>query len=897
MEKKEVVDFFKSKKVQWAIVGILFLIILITSVNIRTSNLDLLKDTTTGEYIPLALDPFYFLRMAETIVDQGGLPECDAMRFNPVECASWHPEILSKAVVVLYDVSNIFGDYSLRYIDVISPVIFFGMGLIVFFILIYILTKNKFLAFLASAFLAFNGGYLYRTMAGFSDHEAIGMVSFFIALTIYAISIIALDSKKNNLRKSLLAGGFLGLGTLLTYASWSGVTTFLFIIIPLSFFIVWLMKVQNSKNKLATSKNLLIFYVSWISFSILLAPLLNRTFSNMFNLFLGSTNILSLGILLFILIDFFLIFYNVKMFKKIDRTFLSLIGLVIIGSIGLFLVGKNPMEMGLRIIQYLIQPFAEGRFGATVAENAQPFLSDWMGQVGKGIFWLFFFGVISFGLKISRGVKKSGERYLFFGAFSLMVVGIIFSKYAPDSIFNGNNFISQATYIITLMIFWIYFFYLYSKKEINISGRDAIIFGVIFYTIIAGRAAARVFFAITPFVCFMSAYLIFELKDLYFRQKDNLFKILVLSLLILGLFVGGISLLNSYEGVSQQAQYTGPSANQQWQNAMSWTRENTPEGSVFSHWWDYGYWVQYLGERPTIADGGHFQGAEDGNHKIGRYLLTTPNPETAYSYIRSMEIDYLLIDQTDLGKYSAYSKIGSDDSWDRFSTLPLGILDNSQVTESEEFVNLVYNVQGIVDEDIRYTLDDGREIFLPGTSFTPNGQPLPKSYIIGILLSHNKESVKQPEGVFYYNGIQYRIPLRYVYINGEIVDFKTGLDSVAYIFPALKEQNGRISVDNLGAISYLSSKVQNSLFARVYLMNNVFGDYDHLKLIHSEDDRVVRSLKAQQFFEGDILFYNGFRGPIKIWETNYPKDTPVHEEFYEFIDFGERGFGSLDELF
>jgi len=39
---------------------------------------------------------------------------------------------------------------------------------------------------------------------------------------------------------------------------------------------------------------------------------------------------------------------------------------------------------------------------------------------------------------------------------------------------------------------------------------------------------------------------------------------------------------------------------------MSWVRENTNPGEVFVHWWDYGYWVEYLGERPTLADGGHF---------------------------------------------------------------------------------------------------------------------------------------------------------------------------------------------------------------------------------------------------------------------------------------------------
>ena len=41
----------------------------------------------------------------------------------------------------------------------------------------------------------------------------------------------------------------------------------------------------------------------------------------------------------------------------------------------------------------------------------------------------------------------------------------------------------------------------------------------------------------------------------------------------------------------------------QWQKAMSWVRANTPESAVFAHWWDYGYWLQSIGERATILDG------------------------------------------------------------------------------------------------------------------------------------------------------------------------------------------------------------------------------------------------------------------------------------------------------
>ena len=114
-------SFFKDKKTLNILIIILFLVLLIGGTGIRLQNLELLKDSTTGEYIPLALDPFYFLRVAETGLEYGfnNMPNFDAMR-QPFEVA-WHSEILPKVLVMMYKVANFFGDYSLQHIDVLYP--------------------------------------------------------------------------------------------------------------------------------------------------------------------------------------------------------------------------------------------------------------------------------------------------------------------------------------------------------------------------------------------------------------------------------------------------------------------------------------------------------------------------------------------------------------------------------------------------------------------------------------------------------------------------------------------------------------------------------------------------------------------------------------------------------
>jgi len=190
-----VFSFFQNKKVQNVIIIVLLLSILIFTSMIRLQNLPLLVDSTTGEYIPLALDPFYWLRISETIAE-GGLPNADLMRYPSLQ-VGFSNEILPNVVVFLHKIVSPFSDVTLQYIFVISPVIFFVLGLIAFFFLIFVLT-NKWIALISSFFLAIIPTYLYRTMVGFADHESIGMFAFFLALLCYSLSIKFLDKGERN---------------------------------------------------------------------------------------------------------------------------------------------------------------------------------------------------------------------------------------------------------------------------------------------------------------------------------------------------------------------------------------------------------------------------------------------------------------------------------------------------------------------------------------------------------------------------------------------------------------------------------------------------------------------------------------------------------------------------
>ena len=889
MDMKDVMKIAKNKRFQWALTGLILLMALFMSSSIRVSNWDLLTDQTTGEKIPLALDPFYFLRISETIVENGGkLPEFDAQRPSPAG-VEWSPEIMPTVVVQMWKSSSIFGDYSLREVFVFSPVFFYIIGLILFFLLVYSLIKSKIAAIIASALLAFSPSYLYRTMAGFGDHESIGMVMIFACMLFY---VFALKNFEKDWKRVVLFGLGTGLLTSLVSASWGGSVIFILMLIPFSFLLYWILK---NKDRMKA----IVFYVLWIFSSIFSAFLYNSYFANaMISRLLGTAGLIVPAILGFMIIDFGFehLMRKNKLGLKEHRKILYTIGtLAILGSVFLTFIGKNIFSLIKDVWYGVLFPFGTGRVGLTVAENAQPYLASWIGQGGIVIFWLFILGIFLMGLEMSKAIKSRKRSIIFVISWIGMICSMIFSRISAASILNGENFLSQAVYLAGVSFAMGYFVWLYMNKEFEkdkLSSSLIILMSLMFVVVLNARSAIRTFFLIMPFVFLSGGYFMIKIFGYALKSKEEVGKIVLWGIFLFALG-GMLYSVNTYKkDITYQAQYTGPSANGQWQNAMSWVRDNTPEESMFAHWWDYGYWVQTLGERSTIADGGHYQSYFNGNERIGRYILTTDKPASAYSLMKTHDVTHLLIDPTDLGKYSAYSKIGSDEDWDRFSIIPTGVLDERNIQETSNGITRIYQLNGVVDEDIYY-----ENIFLPGPSYDEYGRPSYKAYTIGVIFNVNiteeGESIQQPEAVYIYNNIQYRIPVRYAYFNEKIYDFNSGLNATIRLFPSVQQAGQGLNVNPFGAAIYLSPRTSNTLFAKLYLMDDPFEEYGDITLASSTDDQFVAAIKAQGGALTDFVYYGGFRGPIKIWEVDYPEDTQTYDEFLTV----QTGYADMDGKF
>ena len=128
----------------------------------------------------------------------------------------------------------------------------------------YVLTKNKWVGLFASSFVAFSSSMLYRGMAGFYDHDIPGMFMFILSLAIFGLILSKVKSEKKEILKSCFFGLILGFFSILTYGVWGGVFRFILIIIPISFFLVWIFNIREEKVKKDFLVNELLFYFSWI---------------------------------------------------------------------------------------------------------------------------------------------------------------------------------------------------------------------------------------------------------------------------------------------------------------------------------------------------------------------------------------------------------------------------------------------------------------------------------------------------------------------------------------------------------------------------------------------------------------------------------------------------------
>ncbi len=491
-------------------------------------------------------------------------------------------------------------------------------------------------------------------------------------------------------------------------------------------------------------------------------------------------------------------------------------------------------------------------------------------------FFMFLFLLIFTIYSIIK-LEKKFARYALITPLIVLSVCVLFYLLSggknSNFLFNGESAISLIVYFGGILIFLGSLVYVYYKRhrENKSSVFKEFEFSYILYfiiltmTIIGARGTVRLIMVLGAISPLAAGFLVSKIPENYLKEKEDT-KRLVLGILAVIIIIAAIfTLVRYYQDDKSSGENYAPGAYQwQWQKAMAWVRENTSENSVFAHWWDYGYWIQSIGERATILDGGNALGYW--NHMMGRYVLTGGDKETALGFLYAHNGTHLLIDSTDIGKYAAFSSIGSDENYDRYTSMNTLLMDTKQTQETANGTIYVYPAGFMTDEDIVWN-ENGKEILLPRK----------KAGVLGILVRETTDKqILQPEAIFAYNNLQYRIPLKYAYVNGKLYSFGSGVDAGVFVFPKLDSTSSGITSNPVGAMIYLSPRVINSYVARIYL----FGEEpDYFKLAHVESSAFVDDLQSQGFYAGEFVYFQGFQGPIKIWEIKYPSDIKLNTDY------------------
>lgn len=141
---------------------------------------------------------------------------------------------------------------------------------------------------------------------------------------------------------------------------------------------------------------------------------------------------------------------------------------------------------------------------------------------------------------------------------------------------------------------------------------------------------------------------------------------------------------------------------QDWLEALSWMRENTPQGAVVFAWWDYGYWITALGDRRSLADNGTQNATQIGI--IAQTFLD--NNTFAMPNLKRYNVSYVAIFITpsgqgqggqarfqgfgEDGKWYWMARIGNNTIWNEFKVIYVETIVNPQ-SRTSTYYRLIQN--------------------------------------------------------------------------------------------------------------------------------------------------------------------------------------------------------------
>ncbi|MFX1415027.1 MAG: STT3 domain-containing protein [Promethearchaeota archaeon] len=525
-------------KSQNVLLFIALLLVIVLAIVIRLSPVYL------GNNLIKAFDPWIQYYNAEYL-SQHSLFEY----FNWHDYKSWFPQGFDRfnlrpgltfTVVIIYNFFNSIG-IPLSLYDICFYFPAFMGGLTVF--AMYLLGKetlNRQLGLVAAFFLAFNPGYMQRTVAGFFDNETIGVFATIMTLYFFVKAI-----RTGKITHALLGGLFLGYLSL----GWGGYY-FLYYLIPITVLILIITKKYTP--------NVLIAYSGVIGMGLLTFMLYtNFKFSSFFtNIVLGGTFLFAIILVVYHYIHIkrnqYPRFYN----KLINLVKWGLIPAILILAIIVWIAPDIiPFGFGKRL-QSVLSPLLRDAFHltASVAEHAP---SSWS---------VFYYNTL-----IPLMLIPLGLFFLFRRSQAvdiLLIIFVLFLFYFTGSMIRIILLFAPAASIVgayglvnVLKIFGSFI----GEKRISISRkRKRQVKQMI------GRGEVVAVYFIVGIMCLAQVWHASNYSATQLGQSQ--------------LAPGGYY--------------------HDWEESLTWMKTNLPGSTVVVSWWDYGYWITPIGNMTTVNDNG-----------------------------------------------------------------------------------------------------------------------------------------------------------------------------------------------------------------------------------------------------------------------------------------------------
>ncbi len=576
-----------------------------------------------------ALDPFYIYRMAEHVVTHNfHLMSLDALRYYPMGVDP-HLEFTLPyySPAILYAlVSNIGVNMTFLEFAKIYPALCGAFASILLFFIgkeLFDIKTGLFAAF----FFAVSPSVIYRTAAGFIEKEPIAVVFMFSALYFF---IRALK------RNSLISGTIAGLSLAGMSASWGGVQ---FVFGLLAAFAIVLLVLNKQPKSMLTAYAPTVLIGIFLPYLSSIPAVYFKSFTSM--LILGTLGIVAVRDLV----------ERYALVKKENLRYVVPV-LLVCGGLFVFIGGLFSQTLAGYMVtaQTVVSPAQKGVIGSTVAENNPASWGDFKANLGANYaatiipslgpvlnhFSLWWFVILA-GVVVLIKLSEENKKYKQYIYFSIPVLLILL---------NFETELCLYAFLILVSL---------------LSKRWELLFVTIWLVegVHGTLGKVRMMFLFGPAAALFGAYFIsnaityiFNL-DIFKKKAKEETNILPTIIYVL---VGLVLVVNLAAGYSFSKNHVGPSLSPNWQQAMDFLKTNTTEDSIIFSWWDYGYWFQTAGERTTIIDGGNLNATAD---VLAARFFTRRNETEWGTYLRQHDVDYILVDYTLIGKYSAMSKIAN----------------------------------------------------------------------------------------------------------------------------------------------------------------------------------------------------------------------------------------------